>query len=136
MQRCASAGPASRTWFTHGAKLTLALVIAAGLLGWETPLAQARGRGRGRNNNAAVKRYQQAVKQQQQQFAKTLAAYEKAQKEKYDAFMKRFDSNGNGKIDGKEKAPAHKYLRELELGKNPDKLGFSAPSDSRPSFGK
>ncbi len=129
MQRFASVGTKT---LHRGAMLTAAFVVAVSFLGWETPLAQARGRG----NNAAVKRHQQAVKQQQQQFAKMLAAYEKAQKEKYDAFMKRFDSNGNGKIDGKEKAPAHKYLRELELGKNPDKVGFSAKSNSRPSFGK
>lgn len=50
-----------------------------------------------------------------------MAAYQKQQKEQYDAFMARFDTNKNGKIDGKEKGPAKKYLRDIEMGRDPDK---------------
>jgi hypothetical protein len=60
---------------------------------------------------------QQSAKMMQQQYQ----AYQKQQKDEYDAFMKRFDTNKNGKIDGKEKGPAQKYLRAIELGKDPDK---------------
>jgi len=36
------------------------------------------------------------------------------------AFMERFDTNHDGKITGKEKGPAKKYLRQKELGLDPD----------------
>ena len=35
------------------------------------------------------------------------------------AFMAAFDTNHNGVIDGKERGPAEKYLRERRLGKIP-----------------
>jgi hypothetical protein len=104
------------------AKIALALLLAACCLQLSVPQAEAR---RGRGSSRAM---QQAMKKQQQMFAKWMAEYQKAQKEQYDAFMKRFDSNGNGKIDGKEKGPAQKYLRELQMGKNPDKLKFTTKS--------
>jgi len=35
------------------------------------------------------------------------------------AFLTAFDTNHNGVIDGKEKGPAEKYLRERRLAKIP-----------------
>ena len=81
--------------------------------------------------------YQMRFWQQTMQAAqKQSQAAQQQQKAEYDAFMKRFDTNKNGKIDGKEKGPAQKYLRELEMGKDPDKainsLGRSKPTSTRP----
>ncbi|HEV7225301.1 MAG TPA: hypothetical protein VGN42_21525 [Pirellulales bacterium] len=110
------------------AKVGLAAMLAAACLNWTASASHARGRG----NSAMMRFYRQAAQKQQQEMAKQMAAYQKAQKEKQAAFMKRFDANGNGKIDGKEKAPAQKYLRALELGKNPDK-GFSGGFSAQPA---
>ena len=45
------------------------------------------------------------------------------------------DTNKNGKIDGKEKGPAQKYLRQIELGQDPDKavktMGRTSSSRSK-----
>jgi uncharacterized protein HemX len=65
--------------------------------------------------------YQRFWQQQMQATQKQSQAMQQQQKAEYDAFMKRFDTNKNGKIDGKEKGPAQKYLRELQLGVDPDK---------------
>lgn len=91
-----------------------------------------------RGGYGAMRNYQRLAQQQMQFVQKQQAALEKQQKEAHDAFMKRFDTNKNGKIDGKEKGPAQRYLRELNLGKDPDKaiksLGRSSSSSSG-SFG-
>lgn len=76
----------------------------------------ARGGGWG-----AQRRYMQTFQKQMkvvQKQVETMQAQEKAENE---AFMKRFDTNKNGRIDGKEKGPARKYLRDLEEGKDPDR---------------
>jgi hypothetical protein len=83
----------------------------------------------------AMRGWQMKAAQQQMQFMqKQMQAMQEQQKEQYDAFMKRFDTNKNGKIDGKEKGPAQKYLRKLELGVDPDKaiktLGRQSSSSS------
>ena len=73
----------------------------------------------------------QRMTQQQMQFMqKQMQAMQQQQKAEYDAFMDRFDTNKNGKIDGKEKGPAQKYLRKLQLGQDPDK---ATKSLGRPS---
>lgn len=87
------------------------------------------------NASAQFGRYSGMRRMSQQQMQYMQQQWKAAQdqeKEKYDAFMKRFDTNKNGKIDGKEKGPAQKYLRQLQMGVDPDKaaknLGRSSSS--------
>ena len=68
-----------------------------------------------------MRMYQNITRQQWQYMQQQMQAMEQQRKDDYDAFMKRFDTNKNGKIDGKEKGPAQKYLRKLEMGVDPDK---------------
>lgn len=85
-----------------------------------------------------MRAYQRVAQQQMQVMQKQMAALEAQQKEQHDAFMKRFDTNKNGKIDGKEKAPAQKYLRQLQMGKDPDKaiMSMGRPTSSSGSSTK
>jgi ATPase subunit of ABC transporter with duplicated ATPase domains len=109
-------------------RLSLQIVVVAAfallLVDPSSSAAQFRG-GYGAYQRMA----QQSAKMMQQQYA----AQQKQEKEQQEAFMKRFDTNKNGKIDGKEKGPAQKYLRSLELGKDPDKAvkSLGRPSSSR-----
>jgi Zn-dependent peptidase ImmA (M78 family) len=108
-----------------------AAVFAAALL---LPMSEVLARGGGYGA------YQRFMKQQMQVAQKQMQAMQKQQKEEYDAFMKRFDTNKNGKIDGKEKGPAQKYLRELQMGIDPDKaiktMGRSTSTRSKRSSTK
>lgn len=90
-------------------------IAAAALIGLSTSPILARG-GSGAMR-MAMRVAQAEAKWMQQQ----MAAYQKQQKEQYEAFMNRFDTNKNGKIDGKEKGPAQKYLRAIQMGRDPDK---------------
>jgi hypothetical protein len=101
--------------------LTVAIVLAATLIAPATNVFAQYG---------AMRWYQRGAQQQWQYLQKQKQAMDKQQQEEYDAFMKRFDTNKNGKIDGKEKGPAQKYLRKLEMGQDPDK---SIKSLGRPS---
>jgi hypothetical protein len=82
----------------------------------------------------------QMLQRQMQAAQKQSQAAQQQQKEEYDAFMKRFDTNKNGKIDGKEKGPAKKYMRELQMGIDPDKaiktLGTSSSTRTKRSSTK
>jgi hypothetical protein len=113
--------PARRLTFPCLAVITL-LVFAAP--------SQAQGRGGG--GSGAMRMYMRVAQAEAKWMQQQMQTYQKQQKEQYDAFMKRFDTNKNGKIDGKEKGPATRYLRLIEQGKDPDKpvksLGRSSSS--------
>lgn len=108
------------------------LALSAVIVVFATADARARG---GRGGFPFQRQYQQMFKQQMQFMQKQVETMQAQQKADYDAFMKRFDTNKNGKIDGKENGPAHKYLRDLERGKDPDRainnLSRSRKSTSR-----
>lgn len=89
------------------------VLIAVSMLALLLTTSESFARGRGGPSPAQKKamaeqqkRYQEMVKAQQAE----MAAQQKA-------FMTRFDTNMNGKIDGTEKAPAEKFMRDLQLGK-------------------
>lgn len=100
-------------------------------------LAQSSAWARGRGGWGASRAYQQVFKQQMQYMQKQVAEMQAQEKADNEAFMKRFDTNKNGIIDGKEKGPAKKYLRDLENGKDPDRainnLSRTRKSTSRKS---
>lgn len=93
-------------------RASLCVAVAAAILVSASPALAWRG-GYGMMRRMA----QAEMKFMQQQ----MKIYQQQQKEKYEAFMNRFDTNKNGKIDGKEKGPAQKYLRQIQMGKDPDK---------------
>lgn len=96
-------------------RVSLCLAVAALLMFSTSPVLARRGGSGGMR--AYMKIAQAEAKWMQQQ----MKVYQEQQKEQYEAFMKRFDTNKNGKIDGKEKGPAQKYLRQVQMGKDPDK---------------
>lgn len=93
--------------------LTIGAAALAATLLVPASEAQAQFRGYGGMQRMAQQNFQYMQKQMQ--------AMQQQQKAEYDAFMDRFDTNKNGKIDGKEKGPAQKYLRKLQMGQDPDK---------------
>jgi hypothetical protein len=67
-----------------------------------------------------IRNVQQIQRQQIQAAQKYQEAVQKQQEAEQKEFMDRFDTNHDGKITGKERGPANKYLREKELGVDPD----------------
>lgn len=74
-----------------------------------------------RGGSGSMRMMMRIAKAEAKWMQQQMKVYQEQQKEKYDAFMNRFDTNKNGKIDGKEKGPAQKYLRAIQMGKDPDK---------------
>ena len=74
--------------------------------------AQARGYRRG-PSQGQIKAMQAYQKQMQKEFEAAVKREQAEQK----AFMDKFDTNHDGQINGKEKGPAEKFLRERRLGK-------------------
>jgi hypothetical protein len=104
--------PTSRLSFTC---FFCAAAVAVTALFVSSSEAEARG------GSGAMRAYMRIAQAEAKWMQQQMQAYQKQQKEQYDAFMKRFDTNRNGKIDGKEKGPAQRYMRQIELGKDPDK---------------
>ncbi len=92
----------------------MAILTAAILGGFAvTPAAAQR-----RMSSAQMKQMQQMQQQQQQNQYGLQLVLQKRQKEIY----AKYDLNGDGKLDAKEKAPFEKYKREVTLGKQPNPL--------------
>lgn len=103
------------TSFKSRASLCFAVVTL--LLVSASPVFARRGGG----GSGAMRAYQRIAQAEMKWMQQQMKIYQQQQKDQYDAFMKRFDTNKNGKIDGKEKGPAQKYLRQIQMGKDPDK---------------
>ncbi|HET6878535.1 MAG TPA: hypothetical protein VFI31_00085, partial [Pirellulales bacterium] len=73
---------------TRLARPCILFAAVAFLLSLCTPSSEALGRG----GSSAMRAYMRMAQAQ----AKWMQAYQKQQKEQYDAFMKRFDTNRNG----------------------------------------
>jgi len=87
------------------------LIFATALLLVLPAPAIARGyRGPSQGQIKAMQAYQ---KQMQKEYEMAVKAEQAEQK----AFMDKFDTNHDGQINGKEKGPAEKFLRERRLGK-------------------
>jgi len=104
--------------------LVAVLAVLAGMCLGEP--AMARGRG-----HSYMRGMQQMMVRTAQAQQKLMLAMQKQQEADQKAFMERFDTNHDGKITGKEKGPATKYMRQRELGLDPDatpKLGKTIKS--------
>jgi len=89
----------------------LTFVVISLVAAVSTGPALARGyRGPSQGQMKAMQAYQ---KQMQQQYQMAVKAEQAEQK----AFMDKFDTNRDGQINGKEKGPAEKFLRDRRLGK-------------------
>jgi hypothetical protein len=80
-------------------------------------------------------RMQQVMVQQAQATQKMMEENQKQQEADEKAFLDRFDTNHDGQISGKEKGPAMKYLREREMGLDPD-AGVKKQKHSTMKLGK
>jgi hypothetical protein len=89
---------------------SLLLLAVAALMVLPAP-AFARGyRG---PSQGQIKQMQAYQKQMQKEYEMAVKAEQAEQK----AFMDKFDTDHDGQINGKEKGPAEKFLRERRLGK-------------------
>jgi len=92
-------------------KLCACLLIAVAALAACVSPALARGfRG---PSQGQIKQMQAYQKQMQKEYEMAVKAEQAEQK----AFMDKFDTDHDGQINGKEKGPAEKFLRERRLGK-------------------
>jgi hypothetical protein len=106
--------------------LVAAVAVLAGIWGIDPSVASAQWwRGR----------MQQIMIQQGQAMQKMIEENQKQQEADEKAFLDRFDTNHDGKITGKEKGPAMKYLRKRELGLDPD-AGVKKQKQSTMKLGK
>ena len=94
------------------------LVASMAVLAWSVIVTDSYAAKRPNNVNNAQRQAQAKQKQAQiQQMQAQRKAQEDALKREQAEAIKQFDTNKNGKIDGDEKAPYEKYLREKRLGK-------------------
>lgn len=97
-----------------------ALMILAGSCLWAgfTQSAVACNRGRAGTGTGGINRQammmMQAQQQQMQREQQRMIAQTRAERQ---ALLAKFDSNGDGRISGKERGPAEKLLRDQRLGK-------------------
>ena len=75
--------------------------------------APAFARGYRGPSQGQIKQMQAYQKQMQKEYEMAVKAEQAEQK----AFMDKFDTDHDGQINGKEKGPAEKFLRERRLGK-------------------
>jgi hypothetical protein len=102
--RCAKWAPGKKS-------LVATLAVLAGMWSVDPAVASAQWwRGQ----------MQQIMIQQAKATQKMAEEMQKQQEADEKAFMDRFDTNHDGKITGKEKGPAKKYLRAKEMGLDPD----------------
>lgn len=117
--------------FDRQSRRLLAALLAVAIVCLANTNAFARG------GSGAARAYSRMLQAEMKWMQQQMAAYQKQQKAQYEAFMNRFDTNKNGKIEGKEKGPATKYLRAIELGQDPDKAMKSlSRTSSRSTLGK
>jgi hypothetical protein len=118
-------------WLRVRPSLVAALAVLTGMCLGEPAVACGRG-------HSYMRGMQQMMVRSAQAQQKLMQAMQKQQEADEKAFLERFDTNHDGKITGKEKGPAKKYLRQRDLGINPDakpvKLGKTtkSPNSSKP----
>lgn len=108
----------------------LSLLLAAGIVAaWCPPAAAARPR---RPSAAQMKKMQQQMEYVQQEMMRY--RNEMATKEK--EIFSSYDENGNGKLEGAEKAKFNKYMGEVKSGKAPNPFSGIAPPGKGPPLKK
>jgi hypothetical protein len=101
-------------WIPARASLLAAVAVLAAVWLVDPAVSLARGR------SSYMRGMQQMMIRTAQAQQKMAQAIQKQQEADDKAFMERFDTNRDGKITGKERGPATKYMREKEMGIDPD----------------